>query len=192
MKKLNKALALALSLALVFLLRATGETLAFYSVTGTATNVITSGGIHLKIHEHNGDNGMIFPTGGIQVRPGDKVPKRVAVENTCGQPFYLRIRLTPGVENADLPVDKVFFFVTNVGEWTLHDDGCYYFNRIVQPGEVTNSLFREVEIVREHVGKQYEGKTLTLTVTAEAVQSKNNPADYPWNAAGWPESGGAV
>ena len=192
MKNLKKALALAVSLALLFVLNVTGRTLAYYTTTGTATNVITTGGIQLAIHENNGDDGLVFPTGGITVRPGDKVAKRVAVENTCGQPFYLRIRLTNGIENADLPVEDVFSFVINVGDWTLHDDGCYYYNGIVQPGQVTNSLFREVEIVRERVGKQYEGKTLTLSVTAEAVQSKNNPAEYPWLASGWPGEGGAV
>lgn len=186
MGMVKKLQAILLALTLFLTLHLTESTVAYYTATGTATNVVTSGNIQLMIHEHNGNDGTIFPTGGIQVRPGDKVAKRVAVENTSSQPFYLRIRLTPGVENADLPVDKVFAIAINAGEWTLYEDGCYYYNTILRPGQVTNSLFREVEIVKEHVGKQYEGKTLTLTVTAEAVQSKNNPADYPWLAQGWP------
>ena len=36
------------------------------------------------------------------------------------------------------------------------------------------------------VDQHYIGKTLTLTVTAQAVQSQNNPAEYPWEASGWP------
>jgi hypothetical protein len=27
---------------------------------------------------------------------------------------------------------------------------------------------------------------LSLTVNAYAVQSENNPAEHPWDAAGWP------
>ena len=185
MKKLNKALALALSLALVFLLRATGETLAFYSVTGTATNVITSGGIHLKIHEHNGDNGMIFPSGGIQVRPGDKVPKRVAVENTCGQPFYLRIRLTPGVNDPALTADNCISLDINESDWTFAD-GYYYYNTALTPGETTTPLFTQVTFEGREVTNAYLGKTFSLDVAAFAVQSEHNGTD-PLTAQGWPE-----
>ena len=191
MNNRKKALILTLCLALVLVLNVSGRTLAYYTATGTATNVITTGAIRFKIHEHNGD-GVPFPTHSIRVRAGDKVSKRVAVETICSQPFYLRIRLTNGVENADLPVEDIFTFYPNTTDWTHHEDGCYYYNTVLQPGQITNPLIREVEINRERVGKQYEGKTLTLAVTVEAVQSKNNPAEQPWLAVGWPGEGGSV
>ena len=191
MNNRRKAFALALCLALLMVLNVSGQTLAYYSVTGTATNVITTDAIRFKIHEHTGD-GVPFPTEGIRVKPGDKVNKRVAVENVCAQPFYLRIRLTNGVENADLPVEDIFKFQANSVDWTQHEDGCYYYNSILEPGQITNPLIQQVEINRERVGKKYNGKTLTLSVTVEAVQSKNNPADHPWLAAGWPGEGGDV
>ncbi len=167
------------------------ETLAYYTVKGTATNVVTSGSIAFKIHEQTKD-GEPFPSQGIKVRPGDKVSKEVTVENTCGQPFYLRIRLVNGVEKALIPVDGVFAFEVDAENWTLHEDGCYYYNHTLLPGQTTPALFREVELVRERVTAQMSGRTLTLTVTAQAVQSKNNPADYPWQAAGWPAAEGGT
>ena len=69
--------------------------------------------------------------------------------------------------------------------WT-YQDGFYYFNRILQPGEQTPALFTQVEIVGSRVDQSHSGSTLSLTVNAYAVQSENNPADFPWEAAGWP------
>ena len=185
----SKVRALLVAFALLFVCNMTRDTLAYYTVTATATNVVTSGSIGLKIHEQTKD-GEPFPSQGIRVRPGDRVSKQVAVENTCEQPFYLRIRLTNGVEDALLPVENVFAFEVNTVDWTLCEDGCYYYNHVLQPGQVTSALFQEVELVRRHVDGRFAGRTLTLTVTAEAVQSKNNPADSPWQAQGWPEAEG--
>lgn len=185
----SKFRAMALACVLLCALGLTRPSLAYYTVTGTATNVVTSGSITLKIHERTGD-GQPFPEQGIQVRPGDKVSKEVTVENTCGQPFYLRVRLTNGVEKLLASVEDVFAFDVNTVDWTLHEDGCYYYNHVLQPGQRTSHLFKEVEIVRQQVAGRFSGHTLTLTVTAEAVQSKNNPADHPWQAQGWPGAEG--
>ena len=189
MNEWGKLRALALAAALFVALGATRPALAYYAVIGTATNVVTSGSITLKVHEQTND-GRPFPTQGVTVRPGDKVSKEVTVENTCNQPFYLRIKLINGVENVFLPVEDVFAYDVNTADWIGHEDGYYYYNSILQPGQITPALFKEVEIVRNKVGGQFSGRTLTLTVTAEAVQSKNNPADHPWDASGWPGEGG--
>lgn len=181
--------ALFMAAILLFALDVTRPTEAYYTVTGTATNVVTSGSIKLKIHEQTKD-GEPFPSQGIRVYPGDKVSKEVTVENTCGQPFYLRIRLTNGVEKLIMSTEDVFAFDLNTADWTLHEDGCYYYNHILQPGQRTSHLFKEVELVRQKVAGRFNGHTLTLTVTADAVQSKNNPADHPWLAQGWPETEG--
>lgn len=187
----SKLRALVLASVLFVALGMTRQTFAYYTVTGTATNVVTSGSIKLKIHEQTKD-GEPFPSQGIRVYPGDKVSKEVTVENTCDQPFYLRIRLTNGVEKQLASVENVFAFDLNTADWTLHEDGCYYYNHVLQPGQITSALFKEVEIVRKHVDGRFSGRTLTLTVTADAVQAKNNPAEHPWQAAGWPaQEGGA-
>ena len=189
MNKWSKLCAMMFAAAMFITLGVTRPALAYYTVIGTATNVVTSGSITLKVHEHTKD-GEPFPVQGVRVRPGDKVSKEVTVENTCTQPFYLRVKLINGVEKVLLPVDDVFAFDVNDADWTHHEDGYYYYNSILQPGQITPALFHEVEIVRSKVGAQLSGRTLTLTVTAEAVQSKNNPADHPWDASGWPGEGG--
>lgn len=189
MDKRKKLGALVLAAVLFLTLDATRPVLAYYTIVGTATNVVTSGSIRLKIHEQTKD-GEPFPSQGIRVYPGDKVSKEVTVENTCDQPFYLRVRLTNGVEKLLLPVDNVFAFDVNTKDWTLHEDGCYYYNHVLRPGQTTSALFKEVEIVRQQVAGRFSGHTLTLTVTAEAVQSKNNSVEHPWQAQGWPTAEG--
>ncbi|MBR2366694.1 MAG: hypothetical protein IKA78_05950 [Oscillospiraceae bacterium] len=189
MSKWKKAGALLMAAAMFLTLSVTRGTLAYYTVVGTATNVVTSGNIQLKIHEMTKD-GTPFPSEGIKVFPGDKVSKEVTVENTCAQPFFLRIRLTNGIEGPQEPVENVFAFETNTADWTLREDGCYYYNKVLEPGQRTTPLFKEVEMVWEQMHGRFFGQTLTLTVTAEAVQSKNNPVNHPWEAQGWPEAKG--
>ena len=59
---------------------------------------------------------------------------------------------------------------------------------VVEPGATTPHVFSHVEIVGSKVDNRYIGKTLTLTVKAQAVQSENNPITDgdPSTAFGWP------
>lgn len=189
MKKRNAAGALLFAFALFFVMNVTGKSLAYYTVTGTATNVVTSGIIQLAIHEQTED-GKPFPEDGVEVKAGEKVDKKVTVENICAQPFYLRIKLVNGIEDSNLSTMGVFDVDLNTADWTQRADGYIYYNEILQPGQTTSAAFTQVELVKGRVSTAYEGKVLTLTVTAEAVQSKNNPADHPWEASGWPEAEG--
>ena len=173
-------LALAISLTTYF----SQETLAYYTVTGNAVNAVSFGTIQLQIHEQTAA-GTEFPEKGVYVEPGDVVSKQVAVENVCRQPFYLRVKLINGIEKSALPTDDIFKININTEDWTLHEDGYIYYNRILQPEEISTPVFTEVKIVGDD---DYRGETLLLTVTAHATQSKNNPAENPWDAAGWPEN----
>lgn len=168
------------------------QTLAYYSAVGRVTNVVTSGDIQLVIHEKTAD-GSDFPEEGVYVIPGDIVSKRVTIENDCTHPFYLRVKLVKGIDNAELSIEDVFRVDINTDSWTVRNDGYIYYNEIVHPGQMTEPVFTQVEIVGDKVDTSYIGQTLTLTVSAFAVQSENNPAQYPWDAAGWPaDEGGAA
>ena len=82
----------------------------------------------------------------------------------------------------------LYYFVNDVAckDGLIYVDGYYYYNEILQPGKTTPTLFTQVEIVGSKVDLSHVGSTLSLTVNAYAVQSENNPADYPWEASGWP------
>ena len=182
---------LLIALATIIITFLTRPTLAYYSVIGTATNVVTSGGIELKIHEKTAD-GQNFPEDGVYIIPGDIVGKRVTVENVCRHPFYLRVRLVSRVNNSELTAEECMRMDLNLKDWTLRDDGYLYYNVILQPGEMSKPVFTQVEIVGEKIDQQDVGTTLSLTVSAEAVQSEHNPADHPWEASGWPAAKGGT
>ena len=176
---------LLIALAAILMTFFTQQTLAYYSTTGKATNVVTSGDIQLAIHEKTA-NGSDFPEEGVYVIPGAVVSKRVTIENVCGHPFYLRVKLVRGSNKEALSPDDAFKLDLNTVDWFLGEDGFLYYNTILEPGAVTNPVFTQVEIVGSKVTQNDVGATLSLTVTAQAVQSEHNPAEHPWEAAGWP------
>ena len=179
-----KARLLLIAMAAILMTVLTQPTLAYYTTIGKATNVVTSGDIELQIHERTAD-GSAFPAEGIYIIPGDIVSKQVSVENICGHPFWLRVKLVSGTDSKDLNPDECMKLNIDTTSWT-YVDGYYYFNKILLPGETTKPLFTEVEIVGSKVDQRNIGSTLSLTVSAYAVQSENNPARYPWEASGWP------
>ncbi len=175
---------LLIAVAAILLTVLTQPSLAYYTAVGTATNVVTSGSIQLQIHEKPAD-GSAFPEQGVYIIPGDIVSKQVSVENICDHPFYLRVKLVRGADNQALSAEDCLKMDIDTANWT-YLDGYYYFNRILQPGEDTPALFTQVEIVGSKVDQSHIGSMLSLTVRAYAVQSENNPAEHPWDAAGWP------
>lgn len=176
----------ALTLVAVVVTFFSQGTLAYYSTTGRATNVVTSGDIQFIIHERT-DAGTEFPSEGVYIIPGDIVSKKVSIESDCAHPFYLRVKLVYGVNAAELPAEDCFKLNINEEFWELHD-GWYYYKGVVEPGETTPNVFSHVEIVGAKVDKRYIGKTLTLSVLAQAVQSENNPLTdgKTYTAVGWP------
>ena len=186
LKKIKSRLAV-ISLVAIVLTLLTQGTLAYYTTIGTATNVVTSGDLELTIREMT-DQGTEFPTDGVYIIPGDVVSKVVTVENTCSHPFYLRVKLVYGIDSNELPYEDCFKLDINSENWLLHD-GWYYYTGILQPGEETPEVFSHVEIVGSRVDTSYIGKTLSITVKAQAVQSENNPlpveGDFT-SVSGWP------
>lgn len=172
------------AIALTFL---TQGTLAYYSTVGTATNVVTSGNIQFIIHEKT-DQGKEFPREGVYIVPGDIVSKEVSIENDCEHPFYLRVKLVYGVDSTELTAEDCFKLNIDENNWELHD-GWYYYKGIVNPHETTPNVFSHVEMVGAKIDNSYIGKTLTLTVNAQAVQSENNPISdgNTYAASGWPK-----
>lgn len=163
------------------------STLAYYSTVGKATNVVTSGDIQFIIHEKT-DAGTEFPKEGVYIIPGDIVSKRVSIESDCKHPFYLRVKMVYGVNSEELTAEDCFKLNINEEHWELHD-GWYYYRGIVAPGETTPDVFSHVEMVGAKIDNSYIGKTLTLTVKAQAVQSENNLIidGNTYTASGWPK-----
>lgn len=182
--KWKVAVVALVAMAMTFL---TQGTFAYYQTVGKATNVVTSGDIQLRIHETT-DQGTAFPSEGVYVVPGDVVSKQVTIENDCEHPFYLRVKIVYGINSVELPSEECFKLNLNEQDWELHD-GWYYYKTVLNPAEFTSEVFSHVEIVGSKVDTSYIGKTLALTVRAQAVQSENNPLTdgKTYTASGWPQ-----
>ena len=82
----------------------------------------------------------------------------------------------------------------NQNDWKLGQDGYYYYNQALKPGEVTKPIFTAVTF-NANMGNEYQKATASVDVSAQAVQTANNGSTV-LEAAGWPtplaeeESGG--
>ncbi len=167
---------------------ATG-TYAYFVAEETAYNVITTGYLHMDLVEED-ENGKPWPVDGVSgIVPGMDVDKIAYVTNRGGVPFFTRIlvekKITPaqGVTAAMNP-DLVHLDI-NTEDWT-EQDGLYYYNRILKPGEKTEPLFTKATF-DPAMGNEYMNATVEIRVLAQAVQSDNNGID-PLYAMGWSEA----
>lgn len=179
--KVRKLLLLLAALAAIFAALIVPPVLTFYTATEEIPGVVTSGNLKYIIHNELA-SGASAPEK-LVIIPGDEVDRRLYVENDCQQPFYLRVKLvcTLGQQDASGYVEPCAVDPN----WTLVD-GYYYYNTILEPEQVSSALFTRLLINGSKVDQSHIGQTLTLRADVEAVQSKNNPADHPWDAAGWP------
>lgn len=178
---------IALSLAAIIVTFFTQGTLAYYSTIGRATNVVTSGDIKMEIIE-KGYGDTEYPAEGMYVIPGDIVTKKVSVKSLCDHPFYLRVKIVYGIDSTELPAEECFKLNIDEENWQYHY-GWYYYKGIVEPEQTTPNVFSKVEMVGNKIDNSYIGKTLSLTVEAQAVQSENNPltGTETYTASGWPQ-----
>lgn len=191
MKK--KILVLAV-LVICLAIAATG-TLAYFTTTGTARNVITSGKIKIAVVEQmlDGDNLVDFPEEGLTgIMPGSTVSKIVRVKNDNGQDAWVRVLLDVTItasDDTELPTelsndeDVIMFEIGS--DWAAKD-GYFYYTKPITNNELTTPLF-ETLTFNTKMGNEYQNCTANVVVYVEAVQKDNNGATY-LEAAGWPES----
>lgn len=185
-----KRRAFAAALIVICLAISAIGTLAYYTAEERAHNVITTGGVEIEVHEWaDEEKTEPFPEDGVDdVTPGLEVTKIVEVENTGASAAWIRVLLEMTVTAADgeteLSADLVELDY-NTEKWTLGDDGYWYYNEALEPGDTTEPLFTTVTFAAE-MGNEYQESTCVIDITAQAVQSANN-GDSALEAVGWPE-----
>lgn len=166
-------------------------TLAYFTTEDTATNVITTGNIRIALHQwrltEEGDREVF--TSPIQVLPGVEVSKIVEVENTGGHPAWIRVSVDKAMELAEGITGEadlgLISFDINTEYWT-ELDGFYYYNAVLQPGEVTQPLFTQVNFA-DNMSNMYQSAQAIITVTAQGVQTIHN-GETVLEAQGWPNA----
>ncbi|MCR5151331.1 MAG: hypothetical protein K6B52_08935 [Clostridiales bacterium] len=161
----------------------TQPSLAFYSTSSIATNVVTAGDINVKIFEKTSGN-KDFPQDGVYIMPGSIVSKIVTVKNTGSHPCWLRVKISDQNGRSDILQD-VFSIDLNYIDWIDGGDGYYYYSQILRPGRSTEKLFSQVKVAGNSAAVKPES-VFELNVIAFAVQSEHNDAVSPLSVAGWP------
>lgn len=165
-------------------------TLAYFNYQETATNVITAGNVRIALREWSrpADGEQVPFEDVLNVLPGQSVSKVVQVENVGGQAAWVRISLDKAVSlvtSSETPDASLVSYDIDTEHWTLQEDGYYYYNEALQPGESTEPLFTQV-LFADTMGNAYQGSTVTIRVDAQATQVANN-GETVFEAAGWPE-----
>lgn len=162
-----------------------GGTLAYYTASETARNVITAGNIKIELIETDAEGKPFENVSGVL--PGAEVDKIVTVKNTSDNACWVRISVEKEIslakEKSGTPDMSLLEIDFNDQEWT-EKDGYFYYNEKLNPGETTEALFTTVTF-NTAMDNLYAGCTANVTVAAQAVQTANN-GDTVLEANGWP------
>ena len=169
-------------------------TLAYFTDTGIARNVITAGGIGIQILEQQLVDGTLqtYPGEPVPIMPGSTISKIVSVQCT-EQPAWIRANYTVAVYNAAgeqlfIPSDELSkVILTDVGSEWIFNGGWWYYTEAVKTGDTTAPLFKSVTFSGPNMDNDYQNCTAEILVTAQAVQQANNGSTVT-EALGWPET----
>lgn len=186
--KIKKIAALAVVLACLAV--GVQSTIAYFSTTDTATNVITTGNIKIKLHEQrvgNNEDGTLEPFEDVVgVVPGDSVSKIVTVENTGNNPAWVRISLEKAISLAEGVEGEInsSLVTFDIGDDWVERDGWYYYTKVLNASETTTAFFNNV-IFSENMSNMYQDSTVTVSLLVHATQTAHNGTSV-WEADGWP------
>lgn len=161
-------------------------TLAYFTAEDTAHNVITSGGVNIKIQEW-ADAEKKTPFENLEgILPDMSVTKIAEVKNTGASEAWVRVKVAKTIEltREGTPNTDLVELDLNTTDWTLGKDGYLYYNKAVKPGEVTAPIFTTVTF-NKTMGNEYQEATAIVDVSAQAVQTANNGSSA-LTAQGWP------
>ena len=178
---------------------AVSGTIAYFTSDDTAHNIITSGGVEIKVVEKTLGKGNVlvdFPKDGIKgVMPGKTVSKIVQVKNTGNNEAWIRINVESTITNPageSLPLtigeNKKVIEYSILDGWVDGGDGYYYFQSPVEPEQLTEALFKEVKF-NLNMGNEYQNCAANIIINAQAVQTANNPSPEGGSVIdirGWP------
>lgn len=162
-------------------------TLAYFNSEDTAHNVITTGGVEIAIQEWADEERETEFTDPDGVMPGAEITKIAEVKNVGASDAWVRVKVTKAVNRADqgeADLDLIQLDL-NTKDWTLGEDGYYYYNVALKAGEVTEPIFTCVKFDK-NMGNDYQEAEALVDVYAQAVQSANN-GESALEAFGWPD-----
>ena len=108
-----------------------------------------------------------------KLRPGIDFVKKPRVSNDSAVDCYIRVRVIFEGES------EAFCEPLSINEgWNLKEDGFYYWNEPLAPGELTDALFDTVKI-RDDIA-EYELQPFEIQIYAEGTLTAGLSANEAW------------
>lgn len=175
-------------LAICLATLATG-TMAYFVAEETAYSVITTGCLYMDLVQETKDGKPLPQEGTVNVVPAAAVDQITYVRNRGSVPFFTRVvveKVIYPAKGADVQLNADYVTLNINEDYWTEENGFYFYNRILKPGESTQPLYTEVVCAPE-MGNEYMDAQVEIRVLAQAVQSANNGTD-PLYAMGWSEA----
>lgn len=154
---MNNRKKILVAVCLLSLCITVGVTSAFLMSSNTRTNSFFIGSNESEIVE------TFNPPENI--KKGDIVAKDIKVKNT-GSKSYIRMFVAVSDNN----LGKKFTMNINTKDWSLGSDGYYYYNKVVDKGESTASLFDKLTFTDD----LKSGSNLKIICYSESVQAQGS------------------
>ena len=139
--------------------RQVGGTLAWFTDTETATNVVTTGKVDITLSEKGDEEGIVEGDGLTykNVMPGDIFKKEVEIENKKNDAYVRAKIIVSGSEvvrdsfgDDNTENDIVFTGLSEDAKWVENADGTYtatvYYDGIMKSTDTPWILFTDIEI----------------------------------------------
>lgn len=183
----KKYVAAAISLIMILVL--VGGTISFFTTTGSAKNVVTASALNIKLVMLEDIDGVKSPVSGeMDIMPGETKMRSAQVQNTDKEPAWVRVRVEVVTPEGTKEISESDTFIIqggNAENWE-YDNGYFYYLKALEPGETTDALFDEIEMIPHgRSDNELSGKNINLNVIAEGTQVKNNGSSAK-EAQGWP------
>lgn len=136
-------------------------------------NLFETGAV--KIDLNHGE--VVFDGSDINLEPGYRLKKDFTVTNLGTTPIYYRLYL----ENVEGKLTHALIFQIYEGDILLYEGQANYFTKQNYCEGTTPLLIGETRTLtalvtmRTDAGNDYQGGGISFDMTAQAVQSKNNP-----------------
>lgn len=157
---------------------------AFTNISiSTIENDINTGAVNIELKQYTTNNNgkeVMYNENEKTVLPGEVISIIPRVSN-LGDSCYIRAKFSyTNINNTTIAIDKNVEMSNS--NWIKCDD-YWYYKLIVNPGENID-IFKTFKIP-EDMSNEYQGETVQLDITAEAVQANNFEPDFssstPWN-----------
>ena len=161
---------------------------AFFAKSIKTDNIISFGELKLKLINNTLDEKgrEIAVTEENEKITASKVSRIIKVKNVCDNSMYVRVKieLTGETEQTTFNADSYAKYNFDDEKWKKQGEWFYYL-AVLSPNEITGNLIEELEFDIDRLGSDFLGSTVTLKVSAQAVQSEHNTSIL--EAHGWPE-----